>query len=754
MIVEDWLGEDNLLGIDIWHKKYQQNEETFDQWLDRVSGGDAAVKDLILKKKFLFGGRILAGRGIEENGRKVSLSNCYVIPQPQDNLESIFDCAKQMARTYSYGGGCGTDLSALAPKGARVRNAAKSTSGATSWMDLYSTTTESVCQEGRRGALMLTLKCDHPDIEEFINIKTDLDRVTKANISVKFTDNFMKAAKNGDKIQAAFTRKPTGELIHKELDPEALLRNMAHNNWMMAEPGALFWDRILSWNLNSNNPRYVITATNPCGEQPLPDGGSCLLGSINLAEFVHDGVFDYDDFEYTVEVAICALNKVLDEGIDLHPLEIQREIARNWRNCGLGIMGLADCLIKMGYTYGSSDSLDFCEDVALTMAQVAVRTSAFLAEKEGSFPECINELIADSDFIKALDLNQADMDLIKKNGLRNCALLTIAPTGTLSTMIGVSGGIEPIFSNSYTRKTESLNGAKEPVYYKVYTPIVKQYMENNNIENEEDLPEYFVTAHDIYWQDRINMQAIWQNYIDASISSTLNLPNEVTEEEVYNIYMKAWEAGLKGITVYRDGCSRQGILTTDAPKGEDNDKTDIVFQSLARGEIIPSDDNLIGLKRKLMTGCGSLHCAAFFDPECGELREIYLSKGSTGGCNNFMIGLSRMISMAARGGIALNDIIDQLMSTGACPSYAKRAGTSKGSCCPMAVGFALKEMSETFNDMFRFEIKNDRYEVVPPPPKNQVPVKVNSAKCPECGEPLTFEGGCNICKACGWSKCG
>jgi len=168
-------------------------------------------------------------------------------------------------------------------------------------------------------------------------------------------------------------------------------------------------------------------------------------------------------------------------------------------------MGLADCLIKMGYTYGSPDSLDFCEDVALTMAQVAVRTSAALAEKEGPFPECLNELIADSDFIKALDLNQADMDLIKKYGLRNCALLTIAPTGTLSTMIGVSGGIEPIFSNSYTRKTESLNGAEEPVYYKVYTPIVKQYMENNNIEKEEDLPEYFVTAHDIYWQDRINM---------------------------------------------------------------------------------------------------------------------------------------------------------------------------------------------------------------------------------------------------------
>lgn len=749
MIVEDWLGFENKLGVDIWHKKYQQNNETFDQWLDRVSGGNEKVKQLILEKRFLFGGRILAGRGVEENGRKVSLSNCYVIPQPQDNLESIFDCAKQMARTYSYGGGCGTDLSALSPKGARVRNAAKSTSGATSWMDLYSTTTESVCQEGRRGALMLTLRCDHPDIDEFINIKTDLNRVTKANISVKFTDDFMRAAKRGDKIQAGFTRKATGELIHRELDPHHLLENMAHNNWMMAEPGALFWDRILNWNINNNNPRYVITATNPCGEQPLPDGGSCLLGSINLAAFVNeDGHFDYTGFEEAVEISIEALNDVLDEGIELHPLEIQRDIARNWRNCGLGIMGLADCLIKMGIKYGSPDALDFCEDLALDMAQIAVTTSLNLAKRDGAFPECINELVAKSDFIKALDLDETIMDEIKEHGLRNCALLTIAPTGTLSTMIGVSGGIEPIFSNSYTRKTESLNGSTSPVYYKVYTPIVKQYMEEHGIENEEDLPNHFITAHDIFWRDRVNMQAVWQNRIDASISSTLNLPNEATEEDVYNIYMAAWEAGLKGITVYRDGCSREGILTTDSPKGEDNNSEDYVFQTLARGEIIPSDDNLIGLKRKLMTGCGSLHCAAFFDPECGELREIYLSKGSTGGCNNFMIGLSRMISAAARGGISLNDIIDQLMSTGACPSYAKRPNTSKGSCCPMAVGFALKEMYEEFNDMFRFEIK-----------ENNAPIKVGvdikpSAKCPECGEPLTFEGGCNICKSCGWSKCG
>ena len=752
MTIEEWLGKDNKLGIDIWKKKYQYNNETFDEWLDRVSGKNDYVKELIISKKFLFGGRILAGRGIEEDGKKVSLSNCYVISHPEDNLESIFDCAKRMARTYSYGGGCGTDLSSLSPKGARIRNAAKSTSGATSWMDLYSTTTESVCQEGRRGALMLTLNCDHPDIENFINIKKDLDKITKANISVKFTDDFMKKVISGEDITSHFTREATGETISTTLNPRKILDNMAQNNWEMAEPGALFWDRILNWNLNSNNPDYHITSTNPCGEQPLPDGGSCLLGSINLAAFVKENdegfpYFDYEDFKNTVKIAICALNGVLDEGIELHPLEEQREIAKKWRNCGLGIMGLADCLIKMGYTYGDEYSISFCDSIAKYMAKIAITTSNAIAKKEGAFPACNPKLIINTPYFKSLKFKKETVDKIKKYGLRNCALLTIAPTGTLSTMIGVSGGIEPIFSNSYTRKTESLNGSTEPVYYKVYTPIVEKYMNDNNISDEKDLPKYFVTAHDIDWENRIKMQAIWQKYIDASISSTLNLPNSATVKDIYNIYLKAWMAGLKGITVYRDGCARQGILTTDKepPKEENED----IINQLQRGEIIPSDDNLIGLKKKLMTGCGSLHCQAFFDPETGELREIYLSKGSTGGCNNFMIGLSRMISLASRAGVNIDDIIDQLMSTGACPSYAKRAGTSKGSCCPMAVGFALKEMYNNFNDMFHFEIKDKKIKTI----AKIIKEENNVVKCPECGEPLSFEGGCNICKSCGWSKC-
>ena len=330
-------------------------------------------------------------------------------------------------------------------------------------------------------------------------------------------------------------------------------------------------------------------------------------------------------------------------------------------------------------------------------------------------------------------------------GLNNSQLLTIAPTGSLSSMFGVSGGIEPIFANYYTRKTESLHGHDE--YYKVYTPIVEKYMREHNITDDTMLPDFFVTAQDLDYKNRIEMQAVWQKHIDASISSTVNVPNSFTVEETEDLYMTAWKSGLKGVTIFRDGCKRTGILTTAETKTDNVEEE----HKLKRGEIIATDDNIIGLKRKLMTGCGSLHCQAFFDQNNGELREIYLSKGSTGGCNNFMIGLSRMISAAARAGVSLDDIVDQLMSTGACPSYAKR-GKSKGSCCPMAIGYALKDMHKQFNEYFMqgtiiAEVTNSTKE------EEVNPEKKSKILCPSCGEELVFEGGCNSCKACGWSKC-
>ncbi len=751
MQIQDWLGQDNMLGQDIWQNKYCNEGESFEQWIDRISGGNEDVAKYIREKKFLFGGRILSNRGLENEGRKVSLSNCYVIEPPKDNLESIFDCAKKLARTYSYGGGCGVDISGLSPRGARINNAAKETSGAVSFMELYSLVTELIGQNGRRGALMISIDCSHPDVEHFIDLKTDLEKVTKANISIRLTKEFMDAVQNNEKFTLRYQRECTGEIIEKEVDARALFRHIAEVNWDYAEPGALFWDRISEWNLLSNTEEFSYAGVNPCAEEPLPAGGSCLLGSINLAEFVQNpftpqATFDFDAFKQCVRVCVRALNEVLEEGLPLHPLQEQRESVEKWRQIGLGIMGLSDMLIKLGISYGEEESLKLCDRIGFAMADTAIATSAKLAKEFGAYPACNVEEIMNTPFFLA-NTTEATTDLVKKYGLRNSQLLTIAPTGTLSTMLGISGGIEPIYANFYERKTESLHGTD--VFYKVYTKIVEQYMREHMLTDDSQLPEYFVTAMTLDYRQRIDMQSTWQNHIDASISSTVNVPNQFTVEETESLYLYAYEKGLKGVTIYRDGCRRTGILSTN------DTKVATAGDGLGRGDIILVTDDVLGKKRKLMTGCGSLHCIALFDPHTGALLEVYLSKGSTGGCNNFMIGLSRMISISARGGIDIYTIIDQLNSTGSCPSYtvrkATRHDTSKGACCPMAVGNALLDM---YKEVQRELEEKNMGELPKPSPKPQKTIESKSRNnCPECGEPLIFEGGCNICKSCGWSKC-
>ena len=264
MELKEWLGEDNQLGIDIWTKKYQYKGETLDEWFNRVSNGNEELKRLIKEKKFLFGGRILANRGLNNFGEKVTYSNCYVITPPDDSIESIFECASELARTYSYGGGCGIDISKLAPRGAKVNNTAKETSGSVSFMDLYSLITGLIGQSGRRGALMLSISCDHPDLEEFIGVKSDLDRVTKANISVRITDDFMKAVKNKEMFTLSFTRKETGETITKEVNAYDIFHKLCEMNWDYAEPGMLYWDEIENYNLLSCDNEFSYAGTNPC----------------------------------------------------------------------------------------------------------------------------------------------------------------------------------------------------------------------------------------------------------------------------------------------------------------------------------------------------------------------------------------------------------------------------------------------------------------------------------------------------------
>ena len=759
----DWLGN-NQLSYDIWSKKYRYQNESFEEWLDRVSGNNSEIKRLIREKKFLFGGRILANRGLDKLGRKITLSNCYVIPAPEDSIESIFDCAAKLARTYSYGGGCGIDVSKLRPKDAKVNNAANSTSGTTSFMDFFSYVTGLIGQAGRRGALMISIDCTHPDLEEFINLKSNLDLCTKANISVRVSDEFMRAVQSNGNWKLYFDTEH--EHIEKVVKAKDIFMLLAKRNWEMAEPGILYWDRIEEYNMLNSDRNFSFAGVNPCAEEPLPAGGSCLLGSINLAEFVNDAFTDnchvnFEDLEKAVAISVQGLNQVLLEGMDLHPLDIQRKSVYNWRQIGLGTFGLGDMLIKMGVRYGSKDIID---SVFKFIATTAVETSLQLAKIEGCYPMCDKEALAHSRFIRTLNLPTDVIKDIEKFGLFNSQLLTCAPTGSIGTMLQVSTGVEPNFAFSFTRRTVSLNA--EETSYTVDADIVKQYKAKWG--DADILPGFFVASHDIAWRDRIAVQEVLQRWIDASISSTINLPESTTIEEVAEIYIEAWKHNLKGVTIWRDNCQRQGILSAPKKEVEEVPEEVRVDEGPKRGEIIKAGDNCIGLKRTLMTGCGTLHCEAFFDPNTGELREAYLSKGSTGGCNNFMISLSRMISLAARGGIGIDKILDQLKSCGVCPSYAVRSATkkdtSKGSCCPVAVGNALKEMYDEMQDIIcecnkgidpemqeKINYLADTFKKMG---QENLANKDVLEECPSCHEKtLIHQGGCIQCNSCGYSKC-
>lgn len=421
-------------------------------------------------------------------------------------------------------------------------------------------------------------------------------------------------------------------------------------------------------------------------------------------------------------------------------------------------MGLADMLIKLGIEYGSPESIALCDNIGYSMARNAIVASADIAGHTGCYDKYNEQYVTTSPFFTEhikLDDEEA-WSFVKTNGMRNSQLLTIAPTGSISTMLGVSGGIEPIFANYYERTTKSLHGHDE--VYKVYTPIVKEYMDAHGIKDELGLPSYFVTSATIPIKRRIDMQSVWQKHIDASISSTVNLPNEATVDDVKELYMYAWEKHLKGITVYRAGCKRAGILNAETKKDDKPEQIEHALPSLLpRGTIIECSNDLIGKKRKINSGCGSIHVLAFFDPMDGSLQEVYFNKGSTGGCGNSLVGLSRMISLLCRAGVDIIAIKDQLDSTGVCPSYATRKAThhdtSKGSCCPMAIGNALVEM---YNEM-QGELDDKDEDDKPVEQKSIKSIPVNAAPstevCPECGEPIVHIGGCVQCPNCSWSRC-
>ena len=503
----------------------------------------------------------------------------------------------------------------------------------------------------------------HPDIEDFINVKTDLDRVTKANISVMSNDRFMEAVINDDDWTMSFTTEH-GDNYTKTVKARFLFNLIATNNHRMGEPGFLYMDRIHNWNLTCGYDDYKIVGTNPCGEQPLSDYSSCLLGSINLSEFVvnpftEKAYFDFEDFKDTIRIAVRAMDDVLEENIERLPLQKQKEKAEQWRQVGIGQMGLADMFIKLGLKYGEKKSLEISETIAKILINEAMRNTALLAKERGIFPKFDYNSLIKSDFYNK-NIDEDVKKIVEMYGMRNCALLSIAPTGTIGTFLETSTGIEPNFKFKYTRKTESLGNQEE--YHDVYAKIAREYREKNN---NKELPSYFVESDEIEPLNRIKMQSIWQTYIDTAISSTVNLSENATVEDIEDIYINAWKYGLKGITVFRNNCERMGILTTD--KKEDVEVEEV--KELRRGEWKSLADDTYYVKRNITIGCGKLKLFIGYSPNEQALQDLYIVKSGVGGCEKNLQAIAISMSALFRVGGKLGQLEKAFSGITPCPSF-------------------------------------------------------------------------------------
>ena len=741
MTVKDWLGENNQLGQDIWQRKYRHNNESFEEWLDRVSAGDNELRKLIIEKKFLMGGRTLANRGLNNTG---SLFNCYSRGYIEDDYYDIMDAAKDIGITFKAQGGQGISLTKLRPKGTPIKTEYYS-DGIVPFMKIFNEVTAGTSQGGaRKGALMLSIDARHKEAETFIKIKSKEGEIEKANLSLELDDEFMRAVEKyydtGEVVTLHEKRNYSGHEIEYDVTPIEIFKMLVDNCYDWADPACLFTNKFRNYNLMQFDEDYEIETCNPCGEQPLPKHGACCLSSLNLSEFIVNPYtpqahLNTADLLSAIDVGIRTLDKLIDENYNRHPLQQQRDMSYNYRNIGLGIFGYATALMKLGFRYGSPEAIEFTDDVFSLIFRRAVLASNELAKEFGPYPK-YKEEIFDSDIIK-FHFSPDEITKLKEYGLRNCSLVSIAPTGSLATLLGESGGCEPEFALKYTRRTVGMTDG-EDTYYDVYCKAAREYME---INNTKELPDYFVGSADISWQSRVLTQAVMQKHVDTAISSTVNMPNSATKDDIAHMYLLAWSSGCKGITMFRDGCKRLGILTTENKKEEE-----ISHKELKRGEIMKCADDLIGKKRKIINGCGSTHVLGFFEPVYGDLVEVFFTKGSLGGCSNYMVGLSRMVSLACRAGVSINDIQDQLNSTGACPSYAIRTATkhdtSKGACCPMAIGNALMDMWKEVQEELGYLEKPEKK-------KSQK----SGERCPECGAILEHSGGCDICKECGYSHC-
>ncbi|MGM0421101.1 MAG: vitamin B12-dependent ribonucleotide reductase [Bacillota bacterium] len=675
------------------------------------------------------------------------LSACFVLPV-EDSMEGIFDAIKYSALIHKSGGGTGFSFSRIRPKNDRVKTTGGVASGPISFMKIFDEATNTVKQGGkRRGANMGVLRVDHPDIRDFITCKENEQELNNFNISVAITSEFMDAYFSEAEYDLINPR--TGKASGKENAREifSLIVEMAHKN---GEPGLIFLDKI-----NAENPTPAvgeIESTNPCGEQPLLPYEACNLGSINLAEMtrgeIGEAEIDFSKLEETVKKAVHFLDNVID--MSEFPLTQITEMVKNNRKIGLGVMGYSDMLIKLGLAYDSQDALEAAREVMSFIDEKSKEASHQLAQERGPFPN-YEKSIYDTPY-------------------RNATTTTIAPTGSISIIANTSSGIEPLFALAYERHViDETLVELHPLFARmaeakdIMTDYLKEKLADQSsiqalTEIPGDMRDLFVTSHDISPEWHVKTQAAFQKSVDNAVSKTINFRNEATLDDVREAYELAYESSCKGITIYRDGSRSEQVLTTKSSHGETAGGKETNRGKRSRPKVT------VGTTEKTLIGCGKLYITINSDEE--GICELFTTTGKGGGCHAQSEAISRLTSLALRSGMPVEEIVDQLKGI-RCEAAMIRSEV-KNLSCPDAIGRALAASLE--NDHicpegqanFNSEAVKEKAAQATRGMPNEKSTETNpggtetevNRTCPECGSKLANDGGCVVCKSCGWSRCG
>ena len=669
------------------------------------------------------------------------LSACFVLPV-EDTMEGIFETIKQAALIHKSGGGTGFSFSRLRPCGSAVNSTGGVASGPISFMKVFNMATEAVKQGGtRRGGNMGILRVDHPDIMEFIHCKTNNKEITNFNISVGLTEKFMNAVEAGKDYELV---DPHGGRVTGTLNAREVFECIVDAAWHNGEPGIIFLDR-----LNRDNvvPKAgEIESTNPCGEQPLLPYESCNLGSINLTKMLREenGVysFDWDKLKATAKKAVHFLDNVIDA--NKYPLKEIDFMTKQTRKVGLGVMGWADALLRLKIPYNSEQAVRLAETVMRAVTEAGREESRELAKARGTFP-----LFQESTL---------DQELPQ----RNATVTTIAPTGTLSLLASCSSGVEPIFGYVYIRNI--MDGTEmievNPILREVLEErglysdeLMKKIAKQGSLEGIEEIPEeirrVFVSAHEVSPEFHIRMQAAFQRHTDNAVSKTVNFCNSATREEVAEVYKLAFRLGCKGVTIYRDGSRSEQVLNIGKVKKDGQEESPAEGgQAVIKPR--PRPDMTTGITERVKIGCGNLYITVNYDDK--GICEIFTNTGKAGGCPSQSEATARLASIALRSGIDVRSIIDQLKGI-RCPSTIRQSGM-KCTSCPDAIAKAIERVYQQQVRLGHWAEPELSAAEGPAASQAETVVPGRMRFCPECGAKLEHEGGCVICRNCGYSKCG